>query len=406
MRNVAIAGVGLTRHVSKRRDVNIAEMVFEAVKPVLEETGLSPGDIDALVTGNMPGFEGVNSPELWGSGHWGGWGKPALRITTGGTTGASVAQGAFYMVASGLYDTVLTLAFEKQSDGDTTMGLNSVALADAAGEFAYGVDLMPFLGSLGGAIGLFVYQATSYMAKSGCTIDHMDRAAAMLRRNAVKNPYAHLKQEGVTARDIAETRMISYPLRYGHTCPASDGACAMVFTTADRVKAMTDRPAWIKGVAACSEEPAALGLFGGGSVNLDLSEQRSCRFAANKAYKMAGIKDPAREIDMAEPYVPFAHLLFIYFERLLLCEDNQAPRLFDEGVMDLDGDLPTCPSGAVMSTNAIGASAMERIAECALQVSGKAGEHQVSREVHNAVAHGLGGAANFNVVTVVGDRPN
>jgi acetyl-CoA C-acetyltransferase len=406
MRNVAIAGVGFSRHVSKRRDVNVAELVYEAVKPVLEETGLSPGDIDALVTGNMPGFEGINCPELWAGDHWGGCGKPALRITTGGTTGSSVAQGAFYLVASGLYDTVLTIAFEKQSDGDTTMGLNSVALADAAAEFAYGVDMLPFLGSLGGAIGLFVYQATTYMDQSGCTIDHFDRAAAMLRRNAAGNPYAHLKQPEATAEDIAATRMISYPLRYGHTCPASDGACAMILTTEDRVKAITDRPAWIKGVASRSEEPAALGLFGGGSVNVNPAEQRSCKFAANKAYKMAGIEDPTREIDLAEPYVPFAHLLFIYFERLLLCGESDAPRLFDEGVMNIEGDLPTCPSGAVMSTNAIGASAMERIAECALQIMGKAGEHQVKREVRNAVAHGLGGAANFNVVTVLGDRPN
>ncbi|MBU1669963.1 MAG: hypothetical protein KKF41_03500 [Actinobacteria bacterium] len=406
MRNVAIAGVGFSKHVSKRRDVNIAELVYEAVRPVFEDTGLSPGDIDACVTGNMPGFEGINSPELWGSGQWGGLGKPALRITTGGTTGSSVAHGAFYMVASGLYDTVLTLAFEKQSDGDTTMGLNSVALADAASQFAYGVEMLPFLGALGGAIGLFVYQAASYMHKTGCTIDHFDRAAAMLRNNAVRNPYSHLKQEGVTAEDIAATRMISYPLRYGHTCPATDGACAMIFTTEDRAKAITDRPAWIKGVAACSEEPAALGLFGGGSVNLVLDDQRSCTFAANKAYKMAGISDPAAEIDMAEPYVPFAHLFFIYFERLLLCGQGEAPRLFDGGVMGIGGDLPNCPSGAVMSTNAIGASAMERIAECALQIMGKAGEHQVEKEVHHAVAHGLGGAANFNVVTVLGDRPN
>jgi hypothetical protein len=49
---------------------------------------------------------------------------------------------------------------------------------------------------------------------------------------------------------------------------------------------------------------------------------------------------------------------------------------------------------------------MERVAECALQIMGKAGERQAKKEVHNAVAHGLGGAANFNVVTVLGDTPN
>ena len=168
MRNVAVVGVGMSKHTSKRRDVNIPEMVYEAVRPCFTETGLSPKDIDALVTGNMPAFEGLNTPELWGAGYWGGLRKPALRITTGGTTGMSVAQGAIYMVASGLYDTVLTLAFEKQSDGDTTMGLNSVALADFANYFEYQADIESLTRSLGGAIGLFVYQAMSYMEKSGC----------------------------------------------------------------------------------------------------------------------------------------------------------------------------------------------------------------------------------------------
>ena len=406
MRNVAVVGVGMSKHVSKRRDVNIPELVYEAVRPCFDETGLSPKDIDALVTGNMPAFEGLNTPELWGAGYWGGLRKPALRITTGGTTGMSVAHGAIYMVASGLYDTVLTLAFEKQSDGDTTMGLNSVGLADFANVFEYKGDMESVTLSFGGAIGLFVYQAARYMAKSGCTIDHFDRAAAMLRNNAAKNPYAHLKQPGSTAEDIAASRMLTYPLRYGHTCPASDGAVAMILTSEDRAGKIADKPAWIKGLAACSEVATAIGEYGGGSINIDPTEQRSCRFAANKAYKMAGIEDPTREIDLAEPYIPFAHLLFIYFERLLLCKEGDAPRLFDEGVMDIEGDLPTCPSGAVMSTNAIGASAMERIAECALQIMGRAGEHQASKEVHNAVAHGLGGAANFNTVTVLGDKPN
>jgi acetyl-CoA C-acetyltransferase len=99
MRNVAIVGVGMTKHVSKRRDVNIPEMVYEAVEAVFQETGLAPKDIDAFVTGNMPAFEGINTPELWGGGYWGAYRKPVIRITTGGSTGASVAQGAIYAVA-------------------------------------------------------------------------------------------------------------------------------------------------------------------------------------------------------------------------------------------------------------------------------------------------------------------
>jgi acetyl-CoA C-acetyltransferase len=397
-------GIGITQHVSKRRDVNIPELAYEAVILALNDACIGIKDVDALVSGNMHTFEGINCPELWGGGYWGGYGKPVIRITTGGSTGASVAQGAFYLVASGLYDSVLCVAFEKQSDGISTVGLNAAAIADMANWTAYGGG--GAVVETSGAIGLFVYQATSYMEKSGCTIDHFDRAAAMLRNNAAKNPLAHLHQAGITAAEIAKSPMISYPLRFGHTCPTSDGACAMVIMSEDKAKRLSRKPVWVRGWASFSEDPAMTGLFGAGSLNIDPAEQRSCKFAAARAYAMAGIKDPRKEIDLAEPYIAFAYMMFIFYERLLLCTEGDAPKLFDRGDMDLTGNLPVGPSGSVISSNAIGAAAMIRIAECVLQIRGEAGQHQVTKKVHTALAHGAGGQANFNGVTVLGDTPN
>lgn len=405
MQDVAVVGVGLSKHVSKRRDVNIAELVYEAVSAAYEDAGLAPRDIGAFVTGNMPAFEGVNLPELWGAGHWGAYGKPLLRITTGGTTGGSVLHGAFYAVASGLFDTVLAISFEKQSDGNTTIGLNSVALADIAATLQMGADPVRLVKMGGGAIGLVAYQATSYMKSSGCTPHHLDMVAAMCRDNAAKNPYAHLKQPGITPEDVAKTDLLEYPLRFGHCCPASDGACAMVLVSGEKAKKMADRPAFVNACASCSDEAAFFGLFGAGTPNLDPCRQEGCKLAARRAYDLAGISDPRREIDLAEPYAPFASQLLMFYERLLLCDEGEAPSVLDSGSMRLDGDLPVCPSGGVISTNAIGASAMERVAECALQIMGKAGERQVKKEVHNAVAHGWGGALNLNVVAVLGDKP-
>ena len=410
MRNVAIVGVGLSEHVHRRRDVNIPELVYEAVKMAYDETNLGPNDIDAFVTGNMPAFEGMNMPELWGGEYWGASKKPLMRITTGGTTGGSVAQGAYYAVASGLYDTVMAIAFEKQSDGDTTLGLATTMIADLFGLMNYGMPYESMAGmtggvSGGGAAGLFVFQAGSYMHRSGCTTEHLDKVTALCRNNAAKNPYAHIKQPGSKPEDVAKTPMVAYPLRFGHICPTSDGACAMIYTTEEKAKKICDRPAWIKGCASIADECVVIGLFGNGVANVDPADQKGCKLGAKKVYEMAGISDPEREIDVAEPYQPFSHLQLLYFERLLLCKEGEAPRILDDGGMEIDGDLPTNPSGGVLCTNAIGATAMERVAECALQIMGKAGEHQVPKDVHNAVAHGLGGAANFNVVTVLGDTP-
>ncbi len=402
---VAVVGVGLSKHVSKRRDVNMAELVWEAVSACYEDAGLKPRDIDAFATGNMPAFEGVNVPEEWGAGHWGAYGKPVLRITTGGTTGGSVAHGGYYLVGSGLYDTVMTIAFEKQSDGNSTMGLNTVALADAAAQLQLGVDPAFIAAFGGGAVGVAVYQASSYMKSSGCTTHHLDKVAALCRNNAALNPCSHLKQPGLTPEEVAKTTLLQYPIRFGHVCPATDGACAMLFTTGEKARKLTSKPAYVLSVASCSDEAALVGIAGSGTTNVDPCEQESCKLAAARAYELAGISDPRGEIDLAEPYSPFAHQMLMFYERLLLCDEGEAPSILDSGSMNLDGELPVCPSGGVISTNAIGASAMERIAECAMQIMGKCGERQVKKEVHKAVAHGWGGAVNLNVVAVLSDTP-
>ena len=403
--DVAVAGVGYSKHVSKRRDVNMAELVWEAVSACYENAGLKPKDVDAFISGNMPAFEGVNMPEEWGGGHWGYYNKPFLRITTGGTTGGSVAHGGYYAVASGLYETVMVVSFEKQSDGNSTMGLNTVAMADAAAQFQQGVDPAFLVKFGGGAVGVAVYQAASYMKRSGCTTHHLDKVAALCRSNAALNPYSHLKQPGITPEQVAETVLLQYPVRFGHVCPATDGACAMLLTTGDRARKLKKKPAYILSVASCSEEGALVGIAGSGTTNADPCAQEGCKQAARWAYELAGITDPRNEIDVSEPYAPFAHQMLMFYERLLLCDEGEAPAVLDSGSMNLDGALPVCPSGGVISTNAIGASAMERVSEVALQIMGEAGEHQVPKEVHKGVAHGWGGAVNLNVVAVLADTP-
>ena len=112
LRNSAVIGCGQTKHASKRREVNLAEMVSEAAWNAINDAELDPNEIDAIIVGNMQGFGGIAQPELWLSEWVCGEAKPVLRVTTGGTTGGSVGQAAFYAVASGLYDKVQAIAWE------------------------------------------------------------------------------------------------------------------------------------------------------------------------------------------------------------------------------------------------------------------------------------------------------
>jgi len=64
MRKVAVVGVGQTV-CGRRDDVSFPELIYEAVKKVLEDTGLTIKDVDAVVAGSMPApMEGINAPHL------------------------------------------------------------------------------------------------------------------------------------------------------------------------------------------------------------------------------------------------------------------------------------------------------------------------------------------------------
>ena len=66
-KKVAIVGSGQTNHTSRRKDVNIPELIKEAVDRALADAGLTINDIDAVVIGNMEHFEGINLSDMWAS---------------------------------------------------------------------------------------------------------------------------------------------------------------------------------------------------------------------------------------------------------------------------------------------------------------------------------------------------
>jgi len=408
-RQVAIASAGFSEHASKRSDVNMAELVSEAVEDCLKNApGVEIGDIDAFVNGNMPGFEGVNMPELWMTDWMGARNKPLLRVTTGGTTGGTVAIAGYYAVAAGLpkVDTVLAIAFEQQSQGDTSVGLGSVAYGEISVLNTMGIpyDQLSRLLSAGAAIGVAAYQATSYMRKSKINEEDLARVVVQNRHNAAKTWWTHLKMPNLTIEEVLDTPYISYPLRYGMVCPASDGACAMLFTTEEKAKEICDIPVYVNGVASVANETAVLGYNGSGTGQIDPSDQLGAMKSAELAYFQAGISFPRKEIDYAEVYSPFPNQELMWVEKLGLFEETTAHKMYESGVTALKGELPINCSGGVNSTNAIGASAMERPAEAALQIMGKA-DNQVPKTVHTSIGHGWGGSLNLCTLMVMSDEP-
>jgi acetyl-CoA C-acetyltransferase len=406
-RQVAIAGAGFCEHASKRSDVNMAELAHEAIENCLKNANCEIKDIDAFVNGNMPGFEGVNLPELWMTDWLGARNKPLMRVTTGGTTGGSIAIAGYYHVTAGLpgMDTVLVVGFEHQSCGDTSVGLASVAYAEVTlyTRFGLPMDKMTRIFGAGGAIGIASYQAINYMKRSGATEEDLARVVVQNRHNAAKNWYTHLKMPDITIADVLDTPYVSYPLRYGMLTPASDGACAVLFTTEEKAKQFTDIPVYVNGVSSVSNENAIVGYAGSGTGQIDPCEQIGAVETAKLAYSQAGVSFPEKEIDYAEVYSPFPNQELQWLERLGLFEENTAHLRYKDGTTAPKGELPVNCSGGVNSTNSIGSSGLERVAESALQIMGKAG-NQVPRTVHNAIGHSWGGTINLVTLMVMSDQ--
>jgi acetyl-CoA C-acetyltransferase len=131
---------------------------------------------------------------------------------------------------------------------------------------------------------------------------------------------------------------------------------------------------------------------------------RSLIEARKRGYAYAGIEDPVRDFDVAEIYEPATYAELAMYECLGFCEQGGGGRFIDDGTPELDGALPVNPSGGVLSANPVGATALIRVAEAAMQVMGEAGEHQVEN-VRTALATGYGGNAWTDLLVLRSEKP-
>jgi acetyl-CoA C-acetyltransferase len=377
----AVVGVGQTNHTSCRADVSIAGLVREAADRALADAGMTMDDIDAVVIGKAPDMlEGVMMPELWLAEALAAAGKPVFRVHTAGSVGGSTAIVAAQHVMSGVHKRVLTVAFEKQSDGNAMWAL-SVPVP-----FSMPVHA--------GAGGYFAPHVRAYIRRSEAPGYIGAMVAVKDRTNACANPYAHLHEPDWTLEAAMESPMLWDPIRFVETCPSSDGAAALVIAAEDVADALPGPKAWIRATSMRSEPT----MFAGRN---QVSPQAGKDCSA-ELWRKAGITDPRREVDVAEIYVPFSWFEPMWLENLGFAERNEGWKLVEDGVTDLrGGSLPINPSGGVLSSNPIGASGMIRFGEAAMQVMGNAGDHQVDG-ARTAVGHAYGGGSQFFAMWVVG----
>ncbi len=365
MDRAAIVGVGQTKY-ERGKTKSFAELVYEAARKALDDAGLELKDIDNVVTTTNDFYDGRTIACMAVAEAAGSYGRDATNVEGDGTLSA------FYglmRTLSGVYGTTMVTTHCKVSEGSPRKLFNQAF--DPIYERLLGLD----------AISSCALQARAYMHRFGITQEQCAKVSVKNHGNARNNPFAHVPLD-ITVADVMKSPMLAEPIKRLDTSPISDGACAVILATEEKARKMAREPIWIRGVAHCADA-YRLG-------ERDLAASPALEAAARKAYRMAGVSDPAREIQVAEVYDAFSYMELMWYEGLGFCGPGEGGKLIDSGVTEMWGRLPVNPSGGVLSAHSVQVAGLARIAEAVLQLRGEAGQRQVPG-VKMALAHGVTG---------------
>ena len=358
-RRVACVGAGMTLFRRRMKETG-RELCWEAAKMALDSAGLTLRDINCVVLGTAPdAFDGVHMKGEYLSDGAGAWRKPYMRVYVGGGTGVFTPIAGWWHVASGLFDTCLVVAEEKMSS------------CQPHPQFAFSTIWDPILTRPLGPnlIWIFALEMHRYMHVYGIKKEDIALVSVKNKANALDHPCAQLAAK-ITVEDVLNSPVMVWPVQRLDISPVTDGAAAAVLCSEDIAKRVTDSPVWIEGVGWCLDSTHW--------TNRELAYPKYVEYAARMAYRMAGIHNPRKEIDVAEVYDPFDYKELHHMEGLQLARKGEAPKLTKEGVTQRDGDLPVNPSGGLLGVgNPIAAAGMMKFCEIFWQLRGEAGKRQV-----------------------------
>ncbi|MBT2234094.1 acetyl-CoA acetyltransferase [Nonomuraea sp. NEAU-A123] len=351
----AVVGVGYTPF-TKDSGVSTLTLACRAIMAALDDAGLGPGDVEGLATHRVGDSA---APSLVGPAL--GMADPTWYLDQfgGGSVSHAVVAQAALAVAAGVAETVVCYrAINARSEfrmGGT--GRRLPVSPEVQYQAPYGYFAPPQQ---------YAMYANAHMQKYGTKAEHFGRLAVTQRANAVKNPRA-LMRTPITLDDYLASRWIAEPFRLLDCCLETDGACALVVTTAERARSLRRPPVLISGAA-----------WGGGDSHLSGGRADPTTTAAAalapRLYAQAGL-GPA-DIDVAELYDCFTYSVIVQLEDYGFCAKGEGGPYVASGATALDGALPVNTHGGFLSEGYV--HGINHIAEAVSQLRGDAGDRQVA----------------------------
>lgn len=326
----AIVGIGQT-DFSKDSGRTEAKLAAQAIVAAATDAGLDVSEIDGLVKFTQDSNSEVSLISNLGIKNLRYFGE----IGYGGSAHCSVIGHAAMAITLGMADTVVCFRALNERSG-RRFGLAKTG--DAVGNVEAFTD--PF-GMLSPAQ-RFAMFARRHMIEYGTTSEQFGHVAVTARANAQRNPNAMMYGRPLTLEEHQASRLIADPLRMFDCCLESDGAVAVIVTSAERARDLRQRPAYIMG-ASQGTGPDPNGIV----FRPDLAHSEA-ELTARDVYKVAGVS--SGDVDVAQFYDHFSPFVIFALEAYGFCDIGEGGPFVAEGNISWpDGRIPVNTHGGNLS---------------------------------------------------------
>jgi acetyl-CoA acetyltransferase len=335
----AIVGIGQTEfsRLAGRTELQLA---CEAVTAALSDAGLTPSDVDGLVSYTVDPVEETELVRSVGIAEV----AYSSRVPYGGGGSMGVLLHAASAVASGAAEVVVAYRAIRARSGATRFGGAKVAPSPTSGHAGTTAMqwCMPF-GVLTPASWMAL-NSTRYMYEYGVRSEDIGRAVVQLRDYALTNPAAWGYQRPMTLEDHQASRWIVEPcIHLLDCCQETDGSVAVVITSRERAADLPQLPVAIGAAAGAGlfEQEIASDHYRG-----DLSVMEGSVALARRLFGSFGFD--REDIDVAMIYDAFSPILLMQLEALGFCGPGEAKDFVAEGNLGPDGSLPCNTNGGLI----------------------------------------------------------
>jgi acetyl-CoA acetyltransferase len=376
----AIVGIGesdVGRHLGRSG----MALHLEAMTRAIADAGIDKSAVDGLITRPSRSEPQFNYSAVL-AGRLGIQPTYFTDVALGGASSTSMILDAVAALEAGLCTTILCVNGDAQTSRG---GPRRAGLTNWIEDFE-----RPF--GMIGAPESYGLSARRHMHEYGTTSEQFGAIAVACRKHAMLNPNATFRTP-MTLADHQASRMVVEPFHLLDCCPVSDGAGAIIITSAERARDHKQPPVYLLGM-------------GQGFTHSDLPytasmTTASMRGASERAYAMAELGPD--DIDMAQLYDCFTSVVLLTLEDYGFCKKGEGGAFVEGGRIELGGELPVNTGGGLLSQ--AHASGTLLVTEAAIQMRGTAGDRQVAG-AETAIVSGQCGVTGINVCLIVGKHPN